>query len=120
MLTAVINQEACVKCAICLESCPFDAITGGVGQKHVVLADVCIGCKLCVNPCPVDCIKMEPLKTDQLIDRKQMIVKAKERRAFKTARIKAQEIAKFVTKEVIKKDLEKILLTGNFDNSIKI
>ena len=63
MLTAVINQAACVKCAVCIDVCPFDAITGSVGQKHVVLTDVCIGCKLCVNPCPVDCIDMIPVSS---------------------------------------------------------
>ncbi|MGD0465120.1 MAG: RnfABCDGE type electron transport complex subunit B [Gammaproteobacteria bacterium] len=111
MLTAIINQEACVKCAVCIDVCPFDAITGSVGQKHVVLTDVCIGCKLCVNPCPVDCIEIAPLKTDKLIDRKQMIIKAKERRAIKAVRIKSQKIAKFSTKEVIQRDLKEILKT---------
>ena len=110
MLTAIIDQEACVKCAVCVEICPFDAIIGSVGQKHKILTEVCIGCKLCVSPCPVDCIEMVPLKTDQLIDRKQMIGKAKERRAAKVARIKSQEIAKFSKKDAIQEEIKEIVL----------
>ncbi len=113
MLTAIINQAACVKCGLCLEVCPFDAIIGDIGQKHTVLTEACIGCKLCVSPCPVDCIEIVPLKTDKLIDRKQMIIKAKERRVLKIARIKSQEVAKFSTKEVIQKELEEILSAKN-------
>ena len=119
MLTAIIHQEACVKCAICVEVCPFDAILGSVGQKHTVLTDLCIGCKLCVNPCPLDCIEMIPLSNVipvQLINKKQKISNAKKQRIAKLLRLKTQGVAKFATKEAIKKELEAIISNAQVSN----
>ena len=55
---AVIDQETCVGCALCLPACPTDAIIGAPRHAHVVIAAECVGCALCLPPCPVDCIRM--------------------------------------------------------------
>lgn len=55
---AVIEEEHCIGCTLCIEACPVDAIVGANKRMHTVLTDWCTGCDLCLPPCPVDCIVM--------------------------------------------------------------
>lgn len=61
---AVIDEDACIGCAICLGACPVDAILGAHQQMHTVLMPLCTGCELCVAPCPIDCITMAPVEAN--------------------------------------------------------
>jgi electron transport complex protein RnfB len=58
---AVIDEEVCIGCTLCIQACPVDAILGAAKQMHTVIAAECTGCELCVPPCPVDCISMAPI-----------------------------------------------------------
>ena len=60
---AVIREDECIGCTLCIQACPVDAILGAAKLMHTVLADECTGCDLCVAPCPVDCIDMVTLST---------------------------------------------------------
>jgi electron transport complex protein RnfB len=55
---AVIDEQACIGCTLCMDACPVDAIVGAAQFMHTVIAAECTGCKLCLPPCPVDCITM--------------------------------------------------------------
>lgn len=55
---AVIDEQACIGCTLCIEACPVDAIIGAAQLMHTVIAAECTGCGLCLPPCPVDCIAM--------------------------------------------------------------
>lgn len=57
---AIIDEEICIGCTLCIQACPVDAIVGAAKQMHTIIADHCTGCELCLPPCPVDCIRMEP------------------------------------------------------------
>ena len=60
---AVIDEDICIGCTLCIQACPVDAILGAPKQMHTIIAAECTGCELCVAPCPVDCIDMVPVKT---------------------------------------------------------
>ncbi len=59
---AVIDENLCIGCTLCIQACPVDAIVGAAKQMHTVIASECTGCELCVAPCPVDCIRMVPVQ----------------------------------------------------------
>ena len=59
---AIIDEQRCIGCTLCIQACPVDAIVGAAKQMHTVVAQECTGCELCVAPCPVDCIEMIPVK----------------------------------------------------------
>jgi electron transport complex protein RnfB len=59
---AVIDEQTCIGCTLCIQACPVDAILGAAKQMHTVIESECTGCDLCLPPCPVDCIEMVPLK----------------------------------------------------------
>ena len=61
---AVIDENLCIGCTLCLQACPVDAILGAAKQMHTIIASECTGCELCVSPCPVDCIAMVPIEED--------------------------------------------------------
>jgi dihydropyrimidine dehydrogenase (NAD+) subunit PreA len=60
-LKAVINEETCTGCEICVKACDsgaFEAIdmVGKVARVN----EKCDGCGLCIGLCPVNCISMIP------------------------------------------------------------
>jgi len=55
---AVIDEDICIGCVMCIKACPTDAILGSAKVMHTVIERDCTGCELCLEPCPVDCIEM--------------------------------------------------------------
>jgi electron transport complex protein RnfB len=60
-LLAVIDEDWCIGCTLCMKACPVDCIVGASKLMHTVIDALCTGCELCVPPCPVDCIAMLPV-----------------------------------------------------------
>ena len=46
-------DESCVKCGVCAEQCPVDAIP--MENPNETLNDICINCMRCVQVCPQQC-----------------------------------------------------------------
>lgn len=57
---AIIDEDWCIGCTLCIKACPVDCIVGASKVMHTVIDALCTGCELCVPVCPVDCIAMLP------------------------------------------------------------
>jgi H+/Na+-translocating ferredoxin:NAD+ oxidoreductase subunit B len=53
---AVVDEEACTACELCLDRCPVGAIQ--VEEKAQVDRDKCLGCGLCATTCPTESIRL--------------------------------------------------------------
>lgn len=76
---AVIDEDNCIGCTLCIQACPVDAIVGAAKHMHTVLSDECTGCELCLAPCPVDCISMQELpkeNKDERTEREALLQRA--------------------------------------------
>lgn len=56
---AVIDEDWCIGCTLCIGACPTDAIVGIAKRMHTVVEPYCTGCELCLPVCPVDCISLD-------------------------------------------------------------
>ncbi|MGX8680193.1 MAG: DUF362 domain-containing protein [bacterium] len=54
-MARVVEQETCVGCGSCVDSCPVGAIDVDAGYA-VIDADACIDCGACEGTCPVEAI----------------------------------------------------------------
>jgi electron transport complex protein RnfB len=55
---AVIDENWCIGCTLCIKACPVDCIVGTNKVMHTVIEPDCTGCELCLPVCPVDCISL--------------------------------------------------------------
>jgi Na+-translocating ferredoxin:NAD+ oxidoreductase subunit B len=62
---ALIDEDWCIGCTLCMKACPTDAILGGNKHMHTVIEPWCTGCELCIPVCPVDCIALVNVTGDR-------------------------------------------------------
>jgi electron transport complex protein RnfB len=90
-MIAVIDEDICIGCVLCVKACPVDAILGAPKQMHTVIAEECTGCKLCVAPCPVDCIQLHPAAAVDAVTQRKKADIARRRFETRNARLQREQ-----------------------------
>ncbi len=62
---AVVDEDNCTACEVCVDRCHMDAIT--VEDTAIVDKDRCIGCGLCVVTCDFEALSMHEKPNDQRV-----------------------------------------------------
>ncbi|TDR82258.1 electron transport complex subunit RsxB [Paludibacterium purpuratum] len=91
---ALVDEENCIGCTLCIQACPVDAILGAAKSMHTVINDECTGCGLCVAPCPVDAIAMVPIEPATMGLSAERSALARRRYQFRLARQERERIEK--------------------------
>ena len=58
---AVLDDDACIRCGACVDSCPYGAILYHEAQDRYLKCDLCTGREggpLCVEVCPVGALAL--------------------------------------------------------------
>ncbi|MCR4395544.1 MAG: 4Fe-4S binding protein, partial [Candidatus Saccharicenans sp.] len=69
MALLIINRELCTGCGLCLQVCPFGALS--LDADNIVVAnEACTGCGACVPECPAGALSLpeiekKEVKTDE-------------------------------------------------------
>jgi NADH-quinone oxidoreductase subunit F len=53
-----INPEKCRGCTKCVKACPVGAIHGSPKNTHIIDKAVCVKCKVCIDVCPFKAISL--------------------------------------------------------------
>ena len=77
---AKINEELCIECDQCRQSCRFDAIS--IDEKYKVDPFACEGCGVCAYVCPVEAISLIPEVAGELM------LYSDAKKVFSTAQLK--------------------------------
>jgi NADH-quinone oxidoreductase subunit F len=59
LITYSIDPEKCTGCAACARQCPQEAISGGKKEPHVIDQDLCIRCGVCLDTCKFGAIQVQ-------------------------------------------------------------
>ena len=66
MEKAIVDEVRCSKCGMCVENCPYGAITLDPNEKFAVVDEVkCRACGICANTCPSGAITVRNSRDSQ-------------------------------------------------------
>ncbi len=57
-MSAVVNQEKCAGCGVCIEVCPVQAISLNLKRKAQINSEKCMECGRCARACPNQAIEL--------------------------------------------------------------
>ena len=56
MARPIIDEDTCIGCGICVDTCPQEVLEVGDGIVQVVNEEACIACSDCLEECPMGSI----------------------------------------------------------------
>jgi len=65
-LIAVIDEDHCSGCGVCVSVCPYSALRRGPDGKAHCIEALCEGCGTCAAACPSSNITMRNYKDEQI------------------------------------------------------
>ncbi|MEF9985307.1 MAG: 4Fe-4S binding protein [Malacoplasma sp.] len=65
---AVVEENKCESCQLCITVCPTDSITIINGKASI--DDSCIACGACVAVCPNEAIEIKLMEVSEIIKKK--------------------------------------------------
>nr|MDO8080070.1 CoB--CoM heterodisulfide reductase iron-sulfur subunit A family protein [Candidatus Freyarchaeota archaeon] len=66
-IVASVNEDLCIECGTCENTCPYGAIKKGEGGKAEVTEVLCKGCGACAASCPARAITVFHFTDDQIL-----------------------------------------------------
>ena len=60
-----VDQNLCISCMTCVQSCPYTAPFMNVDHKAEIEAAKCMGCGICASECPACAISLRHFETVQ-------------------------------------------------------
>ncbi len=52
----IIISPECIRCNLCVEECPVDAIANAKANRPAKILEGCVKCEICAQTCPIRCI----------------------------------------------------------------
>jgi heterodisulfide reductase subunit A2 len=76
-VVAVVDEDKCAGCGICVRLCPFEAITFDEERKvAVVNSSLCKGCGTCTAACTAGASRLQGFRSDQIYEQIQAAASA--------------------------------------------
>ncbi len=68
-VVAVVGADKCAGCGICVQLCPFGAVTyDGEGKVAAVNTSLCKGCGTCTAACTAGASRLQGFRSDQIYE----------------------------------------------------
>jgi heterodisulfide reductase subunit A-like polyferredoxin len=74
VVTAMVDQEKCASCLVCVRSCPYDVPR--INEEGVSEIDeaLCHGCGICASECPAKVIELNLYEDDQILSKVEALL----------------------------------------------
>jgi len=91
-----VDQQKCISCMTCVNSCPYSAPFCNKDGKGQIEAAKCMGCGICVSECPARAIQLHHFETDQFNVMIKQLFAGGNGEMFASASSKAKELTEKV------------------------
>lgn len=102
-MSALVNQEECAGCGICIEVCPVQAISLNSARKAQIDSEKCIECGNCAEECPNQAIELVQVATSTQKDLSQVAQKEPLRTPAESSALRTKPQTGGILQSIIRK-----------------